>query len=360
MIRKYLLPVVALAGFLFAVSTVVRAAKPQPFAEPVVDPAKADFGSFVAGAGIIEASTENIAVGTEVPGVVKEVLVVVGDAVKAGDPLFRLDDRDALAELAVRRTALAVEKERLARMMDLPRKEEVPAAEARVKAAEAAYADQKARLGMWESVQDRRAVSAEELTRQRYATESAAAELAAAKAEYDLLKAGAWKPDLDIQKAQVAAAEAQVAAAETDLDRLTVRAPVDGQVLQLKVRAGEYAPAGVLATPLALLGNVDTLHVRVDIDEHDAWRVRAEAPATASVRGNPDLKTTLEFVRFEPYIVPKRSLTGDSTERVDTRVLQVLYRFDRRALPLYVGQQMDVFVEAPPIAEPAAAASAES
>jgi len=47
--------------------------------------------------------------------------------------------------------------------------------------------------------------------------------------------------------------------------------------------------------------------------------------------------------------VPKRSLTGDSTERVDTRVLQVLYRFDRGDLPVYVGQQMDVFVEAPPI-----------
>ncbi|MGH2670462.1 MAG: efflux RND transporter periplasmic adaptor subunit, partial [bacterium] len=54
----------------------------------------------------------------------------------------------------------------------------------------------------------------------------------------------------------------------------------------------------------------------------------------------------LTLVRFEPLIVPKRSLTGDSTERVDTRVLQALYRFERGVLPISVGQQMDVYIDA--------------
>jgi hypothetical protein len=44
-------------------------------------------------------------------------------------------------------------------------------------------------------------------------------------------------------------------------------------------------------------------------------------------------------------VVPKRSLTGDSTERVDTRVLQVIYAISDDKLPLFVGQQMDVFIE---------------
>lgn len=65
--------------------------------------------------------------------------------------------------------------------------------------------------------------------------------------------------------------------------------------------------------------------MRVDIDENDAWRFRPGAPALAYVRGNPDLKTPLRFERFEPYVIPKQSLTGDTTERVDTRVLQVIY-----------------------------------
>jgi HlyD family secretion protein len=93
----------------------------------------------------------------------------------------------------------------------------------------------------------------------------------------------------------------------------------------------------------------------VDIDENDAWRVRQDAPAVATVRGNRDLKTNLRFVRIEPYVVPKKSLTGESTERVDTRVLQVLYSFDKGALPVYVGQQMDVFIEAQPFGSNATA-----
>ena len=66
-------------------------------------------------------------------------------------------------------------------------------------------------------------------------------------------------------------------------------------------------------------------------------------------RGNREIRTDLTFFRIEPYVIPKRSLTGDSTERVDTRVLQVLYSFDRGKLPIYVGQQMDVFIDAPPV-----------
>jgi HlyD family secretion protein len=121
---------------------------------------------------------------------------------------------------------------------------------------------------------------------------------------------------------------------------------VDGQVLQVKVHLGEFAPTGALPTPLILLGSVDKLHVRVDVEEHEAWRVRAEANAAAAVRGNANLKTPLAFVRFEPFVVPKKSLTGDSTERVDTRVLQVIYRIEDDSLPLFVGQQMDVFIDA--------------
>jgi hypothetical protein len=107
--------------------------------------------------------------------------------------------------------------------------------------------------------------------------------------------------------------------------------------------------AGVPQTPLMVLGDIDTLHVRVDIDENDAWRLRKEAPAIAYVRGNRELHTDIKFVRLEPFVVPKRSLTGESTERVDTRVLQALYSFKPGDLPVYVGQQMDVFIEAAPV-----------
>jgi HlyD family secretion protein len=114
----------------------------------------------------------------------------------------------------------------------------------------------------------------------------------------------------------------------------------------VKVRVGEFAPTGVLQTPLMLLGNVDPLHVRVDVDEHEAYKVNPGAPAYAMVRGNSQIRVPLKFLRFEPYVVPKKSLTGDSTERVDTRVLQVLYSFNRGDKPIYVGEQMDVYIDA--------------
>ena len=121
--------------------------------------------------------------------------------------------------------------------------------------------------------------------------------------------------------------------------------------MQIRVRKGEFASAGPLSTPLMLIGNIDTLHLRLDVDENDAWRLQQGARAQATVRGNSSLKTELRFVRVEPYIVPKRSLTGESSERVDTRVLQVIYAFDanefasRNGARVYAGQQMDAFIE---------------
>lgn len=349
MIRKYFLSLLAVAGTGFAIWVVVQQNKPVPAAQPLALPAEAPFRAYVAGSAIVEANTENIGIGTHVPGVVTDIYVKPATRVKAGDPLFKLDDRQLQAELAVRKTTLQVVRAQLERLVSLPRAEDVPPAEARVDEAKTALADLQNQLSLWDSVADKRAISQDELSRRRFAVRAAEHRLHEAEAQLTLLKAGAWKPEIDIARSQVASAEAQVKATETDIDRLTVRAPVDGEVLQVKIRLGEFAQAGVLQTPLILLGNTEPLHVRVDIDENDAWRVRPDAAAIAYVRGNRELKTPLKFVRIEPYVVPKRSLTGDSTERVDTRVLQILYSFDRQTLPVYAGQQMDVFIEAPPV-----------
>jgi hypothetical protein len=115
----------------------------------------------------------------------------------------------------------------------------------------------------------------------------------------------------------------------------------------MRIHVGEFAPSGVVAEPLLVLGDDTALHVRVEVDEREAWRVDPKARAVAFVRGNPTFETALSFERIEPLVVPKTTFTGDSTERVDTRVLQVIYSFDPAALRAYVGQQMDVFIEAP-------------
>jgi multidrug efflux pump subunit AcrA (membrane-fusion protein) len=349
MIRKYLLPALALAGFIFAIFRVMIGAQPVPASQPVARPAAAPFGAYIAGAGIIEASSENIAISTPLGNVVTKVPVKVGDSVKAGDPLFQLRDDMARAEVETRKAALDLAQAKLERLKSLPRAEDLPPVEARLAEARASLADLQNQLRLLESVTDRGAVSQEELDRRRFAVRLAERRLATAQAELNLLKAGAWKQDLLIAQADVASAQAVLQQSQAELNRHVIRAPVDGEVLQVKTRPGEYAQPGPLATPLMLLGNVDRLTVRVDVDENDAWRVRRDAAALAYVRGNSDLKTPLSFVRIEPYVIPKKSLTGEAAERVDTRVLQILYSFPREALPVYVGQQMDVFIEASPL-----------
>jgi len=351
MIRILAVPLVALAGAGYAAWTVAQGSQPAPVAQPVAPPARAPFPAYIAGAGLVEAQDENVAVASPLSRVVEEVHVKVGDEVARGAPLFRLEGRDLAAEREVRRAAVLAARSRLDRLLASPRAEEIPPAEARVKEAEAALADARRQVELWEKVADARAVTAEDLARKRYAAEAAEARLAEARAALALLRAGAWKPDVDIARAELAAAEAQAKAVETELDRLTVRAPSDGTILKLNVRAGEFAPAGAVASPLVLFGALRRFHVRVDVDENDAWRFQPSARAVAFVRGNRELRADLSFARLEPYVLPKRSLTGESTERVDTRVLQVIYGFDRNALPVFVGQQMDVFIEAKPLGE---------
>jgi multidrug efflux pump subunit AcrA (membrane-fusion protein) len=305
---KYTLPILATAGFLFAAYTVVSSNKPIPVAPAVAPPSSAPFKSFIAGAGIVEPKSQNIAIGTPLSGIVKTVAAKVGDKVKAGAPLFYLDDRDTRAEQAVKLADLAKAK-------------------ADVGIGQASLADSQSLSKLAEAITDRRAISSEELLKRRNALQVITAKL-------------------DSAKALVQQAEAALADTQTTLARLVVQAPVDGEVLQVNIRPGEFAQAGAMDTPLLVLGNLDQLHVRVDIDENDAWRFDKNSKAVAFLRGNRNFKVDLILAYVEPYVVPKRSLTGDSTERVDTRVLQALYSFERNQLPVYVGQQMDVFIEA--------------
>jgi RND family efflux transporter MFP subunit len=294
---------------LFGLYVVKSGAKPVPVAPPAAEPSRPPFSHYIAGAGIVEASTENIEISTPIPGMVTEIPVHVGQQVNAGELLFKLDTRDLEAELKVRKAGLELTR-------------------AKIPEAQANLDDAARQLELYQAVSDPRAITQEELSKRKFAV--AAAQSRFAQAQADALSY-----------------QAQIEQTQTDIDRRHITAPVTGQVLQLKVHLGEYAQVGALATPLIVLGNTKTVNVRTDIDENDAWRFQPGSKAIAYVRGNPKLFTTLTFARVEPYVVPKKSLTGDTTERVDTRVLQVLYGFPHDQLNVYVGQQMDVYIDVP-------------
>jgi multidrug resistance efflux pump len=309
---RQILPALAVISLIIAAWNIVSSQPDRGTIAPARQPPRAA-GELanaprVAGAGIVEPASEVIDIGSALSGLVTELRVKPGDKVPAGAVLFRVDDRAAQANLAQAIAAIG---------------------EARAAIAEAATAQRTARqqLALYHSLADPAAVSRAEVIR-------AEGEEAAATSR------------LGLARARLAAAEAAAAAARTEIERLTVRAPIAGEILAVNIRPGEFvATQGGSGQPFIQMGQTDPLHVRIDIDENQAFRVKLGAPAVVSPRGAAELRIKATFVRAEPQVVPKRSLTNSAAERVDVRVLQLIY-----ALPqtdaFRVGQQVDAFIPA--------------
>jgi RND family efflux transporter MFP subunit len=305
----------SIAAALFGVVAICLVSRTQaerqmpPAGDPPIMPPRKPFVQAVAATGIIEALSENVAIGVPQAGLVSEVLVKVNDVVKKDQPLFKIDDRDLRAE------QLSVQAQR-------------EIARAQISVSEAQLAKLEAQYSRLSAVNDSRAVSRDDLDNRRQ--------------------------DVAIAQAQLSAARAQLVASETSLkrialliERLIVLAPRDGDIIQVNIRAGEFAATSP-KSPALVLGETQRLQVRADIDEQNATRIRIGQKAYGYLKGDPTVTFPLVFTRIEPYVIPKVSLTGSSTERVDTRVLQVIYSLTRPTdPPLYVGQQVDVFIEAP-------------
>lgn len=351
--KNYVLPIIAAVLLSFAGYHLVRSQQPRNETDPPHAPAASPFDRQVAGLGIVEARTENIAIGSPISGVVVSVMVQEGDRVRAGQPLFRLDTRQAEAETRVRRTMLASAQAQLVRLEAMPRPEELPALAAQVAEMEALVKQKEDALARSKRLQNTGAVTDQTMVQDQQSLAVAKAQLARMEAQEKLVQAGAWQPEKEVARAAVAAAQSQLEQAETELDRHEIAAPdstesgeaaAEWEVLKVNVRPGEFVgtPPG---QPLVVLGDTRARHVRVDIDENDITRFQPSAEATAFVRGDNQRKFNLTFVRVQPYVVPKKSLSGDNAERVDTRVLQVLYRVEDENRDIFIGQQMDVFLK---------------
>lgn len=283
----------ALGGVVIVIFMVRKTTAVEPMPTPASPPAQKQSARGIAAAGMVEALRENTSVGVPSAALVQQVFVKVWDKVEVGTPLLQLDDRDLQAQLGAQKADVRVREAELAK---------------------ARHQHERA-----ESLRASHGVSQDE-----------------ADTRHD---------EFAVAQARLESARATVAQTEALIERLTVRAPIRGTILQVNTRAGEYATPNA-STPPLLLGSIEEVQVRADVDEQIAPRVKAGIKAIGYLKGDTQNAIAMEFVRIEPFVTPKRNLTGSSSERVDTRVLQVIYKFPNDlARRVYVGQQMDLFIE---------------
>src|SRR5262249_19666120 len=188
--KSITLPLIAVLALTFGIISVVRSQPKQQTTIPISPPPISPYSHTVAAVGLVETSTENIAIGTPLSQVVSDVFVTAGREVKKGDPLFQLDTRQLRSDLHSREAQVRV-------------------AEGERKVREAMLNDADREFAFVESLANTRAISLEEVTKRKSARETAQAGLQAAEAQLD-------------------AARAEVQQTQTEIERSTVRAPIDG------------------------------------------------------------------------------------------------------------------------------------
>ena len=331
--------------------------KPQP---PVFNPASNPYTKGVYSVGIIESyqtNGENINIYPEVPGTVTEILVSEGEIVRKGKPLLTVDDSVQKATVEQLKSQSEAALALLEELKAQPRKENLEVAKAQV---EYASASLKSAQDQFEKQRksyelNPKSVSKNDLDNAENAVKVAKANLDVVRKQYELTKAGAWIYDIRNQEKQYNALSKAFTSANALLAKYTIRAPADGLILSIEAAVGSYiSPQGAYGTytegynPVVVMGSSQTyIAVRCYIDEILIHRLppASQMKAQMFIRGT-NISAPLEFVRVQPYVSPKIELSNQRTERVDVRVLPVIFRFQKfKNIDIYPGQLVDVYLE---------------
>lgn len=348
--RNYFLVIVLLALFcLFLIFfSLGREINSPVTKEPLIAPPRSPYKTYISGVGVVEASSENIAIAAPLNRIVEKVFVNVGDKVKRGEILLRLENRDLMARAKVQQASYEISKARLEKLQSLPRAEDLAIAEAAMSIAKTELESAKIQYEMVQGLPDPRAISREQRDSRLFGYQQAQAKWRESQANLEKVKSGVWKPDLEIAELEVQEAGANVERVKAEIDRTIIRSPINGTILRVRVHDGE-STSDFTNTPMMIVGDISEMYLRVSINQLDIPFFNPKAPAIAYLQGDATEQFPLEFIRIEPYLISKQNLTNEVIEKVDTQVLQIIYRIDVKDRLLIVGQQMDAFIETEPL-----------
>ncbi|WP_039386121.1 HlyD family secretion protein [Neochlamydia sp. TUME1] len=295
------------------------------------------------GMGIVIPRSEEVAIRASNERRIDKVFVNEGDKVSLGDPLLQLENKELLHEMAASEAALAKAKTQLERLRALPRSENLTSQQALLHQSKVELDEAERQQRLAQDLLAKQAISPGELNQKNYLVEVERAKYSYLMAQLQQLKAGAWQPDLDAANFEVAYQKALLELSRQKLDDTLIRAPLEATVLKVNIHAGELAQASK-AEPLMILGDIEECFVEVSVNEDEISYLRPYQEAIGFFRGENHKPIPLSFVKIKPLMVPKKNLTGSIMERIDTRVVQLIYRFKTPQKCFFVGQVMDVFI----------------
>jgi HlyD family secretion protein len=359
--RSKVIFIVAGIGLLFAFISAIMASQQPKALPPAFNPAANPFAKGIYANGIIESvqpQGENINIYPEVAGPITQVLVSEGAKVHKDDLLLTIDDSVQRATAEQLQSQAEAARAMLEELKAEPRQENLAVAAAQLDNAQATLKNAQDQLAKQEQSYaiDAKSVSRDALDNARNAEKIAATNLEVVQKQYSLTKAGAWKYDIRNQDKQTVALFKAYAASAALLGKYAIRAPTDGVVRSIQAAVGSYVSAqgaydsytGGLNPLIVMSTPDDNLQVRVYVDEILIHRLpdRSKISAEMFIRGT-DTHVPLTFTRIQPYVSPKIELSDARQERVDLRVLPLIFRFaSTKSLNLYPGQLVDVYVSA--------------
>ncbi|MBI1738794.1 MAG: efflux RND transporter periplasmic adaptor subunit [Acidobacteria bacterium] len=339
---------ISIVGFTaLAVRTRTTAGGPESFAVSA-----AAVLDVIAAPGRVEPISEEVRVGAEISGKLRDVSVEEGDRVVAGQVLAVLENDEYRARVALAEAQLTLKEAELRRVINGARQQERREALAAIKETEAVM--ENARVE-----QQRRQTGYAQGVFAKEEADRAEREFGVAKARYDmaverhaLIDDAAREEDRTRAEADVQLARARLAEARALLEKTIVRAPLRGVVLRKHLKTGETF-SDQRNIPILTLGDDSVLRVRMDVDETDVSRVRAGQRAYVTADAFGGEKFWGRVVRVGELLGRKNILTDRPTERVDTKVLETLIELEdgRKLRP---GLRVDAFIVLNDAAAPAA------
>lgn len=262
---------------------------------------------------------EDAQLGFKTAGRVIERTVREGDRVAAGQLVARLDDAEQHAQLALRQAELAAAEAALAELEAGSRPQEIEAAAATLRSAEAERERQRLDFARLQELRDKDVISERDFEAGRAQFKVAEARAAEAAERFKLAQEGPRAETIRQARARVEQARAAVALAATQLDNTRLTSPLTGTVLSHNIEPGEFVSPG---TPVVTVADTARLWVRAYLDQPDLGRVRHGQKVVVRTDSFPgrDFEGTVGFISAEAEFTPKTVQTPKERVKLVFRI----------------------------------------